>query len=215
MGSTPAIDEYLQAIFTLTDGPRGVISARLADYLAVSAAAVSEMAHRMEREGYVTFDERKEIHLSGEGRSVAATIMRRHRLAERMLTDLLGFEWWETHEEAERLEHAMSPALEARLIETLGNPQTCPHGNPMPGAIAVPTRPLEQVAPGSLATIERIPDQFEHEPGFLAYVASQGLRPGLTVKVIAVPPNGPLRLEIDGTIREVRRDCGHKVWVRS
>lgn len=215
MSSSLAIEEYLQAIYTLTDGSGGVISARIADYLGVSAAAVSEMVHRMERDGYVTLDERKEVLLSVEGRSVASTVMRRHRLAERMLTDLLGYEWWETHDEAERLEHAMSPELEARLIQALGDPQTCPHGNPMPGVVARPTRPLEQVPPGSLAIIERIPDQFEHEPGFLAYVAGQGLRPGLTVKVIAVPPSGPLLIEIDGTVRELRRDCGHKVWVRA
>lgn len=215
MTSSPAIEEYLQAIYTIADTGGGAISARIADYMSVSAAAVSEMVHRMEREGYVVLDGRKEIRLTDEGRSVASTIMRRHRLAERMLTDLLGYEWWQTHDEAERLEHAMSAELEARLIQTLGDPQTCPHGNPMPGVAAVPTRPLEQVAIGATAIVERIPDQFEHEPGFLAYLGAQGIRPGLTVRLLELPNQGPLRLEIDGTVRELRRDCGHKVWVRA
>ena len=215
MSSSPAIEEYLQAIYTLTDATASVISARIADYVGVSAAAVSEMVHRMEREGYVSLDDRKEVRLTETGRSVAATIMRRHRLAELMLTKLLGYQWWETHEEAERLEHAMSAELEARLIVALGDPQTCPHGNPMPGAVAVPCRPLGDVPAGARATIERIPDQFEHEPGFLAYVASQGLQPGVTVTVLDRPATGPLRLEVEGTVREVRRDCGHKVLVRA
>ena len=141
MSSSPATEEYLQAIYTLTDGSGSAISARIADYLSVSAAAVSEMVHRMERDGSIALDERKEIRPTPEGRSVASTIMRRHRLAELMLTELLGYQWWEAHDEAELLEHAMSAELEARLIEKLGNPQACPHGNPMPGVTAVPTRP--------------------------------------------------------------------------
>ncbi len=208
----PAIEEYLQAIYTLADEGSQVIGARLAEFLSVSPAAVSEMVHRMERDGLVRFEDHKEVRLSERGRTAANSIVRRHRLAERMLVDLLGYEWWKTHEEAERIEHAMSPEMEARLVKVLGDPQTCPHGNPMPGTKPRPTRPLESLAVGETATVERIPDQFEHEPGFLEYLDSQGLRPGVPVRLIELTGR-TLRVEADGHDRSLRRDCGHKVWM--
>jgi DtxR family Mn-dependent transcriptional regulator len=129
-----------------------------------------------------------------------------------MLVDLLGYEWWKTHEEAERIEHAMSPEMEERLTRVLGDPQTCPHGNPMPGTTPRPTRPLERLAAGERATVERIPDQFEHEPGFLEYLDTQGVRPGVTLEMIEQRP-GLLRVNVNGTERTLRPDCGQKVWM--
>ncbi len=192
-----------------------MISARLAGFIGVSAAAVSEMVHRLEREGLVELDGRKEVHLTKTGQALADHVVRRHRLAERMLVDLLGYEWWKTHEEAERIEHAMSPEMEERLVRVLGDPQTCPHGNPMPGAKPRPTKPLASVARGATAMIERIPDQFEHEPGFLEYLDTQGLRPGITIRVLDGPHGDALRVEVDGKQRTIRADCGQKVWVRA
>ena len=192
-----------------------MISARLAGFIGVSAAAVSEMVHRLEREGLVELDGRKEVHLTKTGQTLADHVVRRHRLAERMLVDLLGYEWWKTHEEAERIEHAMSPEMEERLVRVLGDPQTCPHGNPMPGAKPRPTKPLASVARGATAMIERIPDQFEHEPGFLEYLDTQGLRPGITIRVLDGPHGDALRVEVDGKQRTIRADCGQKVWVRA
>ena len=192
-----------------------MISARLAAFMGVSAPAVSEMVHRLEREGLVALDGRKEVHLTKTGQALADRVVRRHRLAERMLVDLLGYEWWKTHEEAERIEHAMSPEMEERLIRVLGDPQTCPHGNPMPGAKPRPTKSLDKVARGAVATIERIPDQFEHEPGFLQYLDTQGLRPGITIRVLDAPQGDSLRVEVDGRQRTIRADCGQKVWVRA
>jgi DtxR family transcriptional regulator, Mn-dependent transcriptional regulator len=214
-GTSPATEEYLQAVYTLADESGAVIGARLAEFLGVSAAAVSEMLHRLERAGLVRLDGRKEVHFTDDGRRAAASIVRRHRLAERMLVDLLGYEWWKTHEEAERIEHAMSPEMEERLIRVLGDPQTCPHGNPMPGAKPRPTKPLDKVARGTAATIERIPDQFEHEPGFLQYLDTQGMRPGITIRVLDAPQGDALRVEVDGRQRTIRADCGQKVWVRA
>lgn len=192
-----------------------MISARLAGFLGVSAAAVSEMVHRLEREGLVALNGRKEVHLTKTGQVLADRVVRRHRLAERMLVDLLGYEWWKTHEEAERIEHAMSPEMEERLIRVLGDPQTCPHGNPMPGTKPRPTKSLDKVARGAVATIERIPDQFEHEPGFLQYLDTQGLRPGITIRVLDTAHGDSLRVEVDGRQRTIRADCGQKVWVRA
>jgi DtxR family Mn-dependent transcriptional regulator len=199
-------------VYTLADEGGQVIGARLAEFLRISPAAVSEMVHRLERDGLLRLDERKEVHLTEQGQIAASSIIRRHRLAERMLVDLLGYEWWKTHEEAERIEHAMSPEMEERLVRVLGDPQTCPHGNPMPGTIPRPTRPLERLQTGERATVERIPDQFEHEPGFLEYLDTQGVRPGVTLEMIEQRP-GLLRVGVNGTARSLRPDCGQKVWM--
>jgi len=210
--TSPATEEYLQAVYTLADEGGQVIGARLAEFLRISPAAVSEMVHRLERDGLLRLDERREVRLTERGLAAASSIVRRHRLAERMLVDLLGYEWWKTHEEAERIEHAMSPEMEERLVRILGDPQTCPHGNPMPGTTPRPTRPLERLAVGERAIVERIPDQFEHEPGFLEYLDTQGVRPGVTLEMIEQRP-GLLRVSVNGTARSLRPDCGQKVWV--
>lgn len=206
-------EEYLQAIWTLTDDGGPLIAVRLASFLRISPASVSEMVHRLERDGLVEISERKEIRLSRRGDELARRIVRRHRLIERMLTDLLGYEWWKTHDEAERLEHAISPEMEERLARRLGDPDTCPHGNPMPGAVRRPCSPLEQARIGAPVIIERIPDQFEHEPGFLEYLDQQGMRPGTTLRLLESRPGG-LVVDVAGTTRTVRADCGAKVWVR-
>ena len=210
--ASPATEEYLQAVYTLADEGGQVIGARLAEFLRISPAAVSEMVHRLERDGLLKLDERKEVRLTDNGYRAASRVVRRHRLAERMLVDLLGYEWWKTHEEAERIEHAMSQEMEERLVRVLGDPQTCPHGNPMPGTTPHATRPLERLAIGERATVERIPDQFEHEPGFLEYLDAQGVRPGVTLEMIEQRP-GLLRVSVNGTARSIRPDCGQKVWM--
>ena len=210
--TSTASEEYLQAIYTLQDDGAQVIAARLADFLQHTPAAVSEMVHRLERDGLVNLDDRKAVRLSKPGLDIAERIARRHRLAERMLVDLLGYAWWKTHEEAERIEHAMSDEMEERLMRVLGNPETCPHGNPMPGVRPKPTRTLESLAPGTSAPVERIPDQFEHEAGFLEYLDSVGIKPKVSVTLVSVDDTS-LRIAIDGTERGVRRDCGRKVLV--
>jgi DtxR family Mn-dependent transcriptional regulator len=211
---TSGKEEYLQAIWTIADEGGPVIGARLAEFLRVSPASVSEMVHRLERDGLATLNDRKEIRLTGSGEKLARSIVRRHRLIERMLTDLLGYEWWKTHEEAERLEHAISPEMEQRLVERLGNPDTCPHGNPMPGTARRRwSQPIEQAPLGELVLLERIPDQFEHEPGFLEYLDQQGLRPGRTFRVVERSQERVV-VDLDGSRRAIRPDCATKVWVR-
>jgi len=210
--SSQAEEEYLQAIYTLQDEGGPVIAARLADFLDISAPAVSEMVHRLEREGLLRLDARHELRLTQAGQTAADSVVRRHRLAERFLVDVLGYAWWKVHEEAERLEHVMTPEMEERITNVLGDPQTCPHGNPMPGTAARPTRPLGDLGPGERSEIARIPDQFEHEHGFLEYLDSQGLRPGARVGVVRSTADG-LRVWIEGKERDVRPDCAQKVWV--
>ena len=210
--ASSAVEEYLQAIYTLADENGHVVSARLAEFLGFSAPAVSEMVHRLERDGLVSLDDHKEVHLTKAGKTQADSVVRRHRLAERFLVEVLGFEWWKTHEEAERLEHAMSPEMETRIARVLGDPQTCPHGNPMPGVAATPTRPLDALGRGERAAVERIPDQFEHEPGFLEYLDTQGVKPGAAIEIVERSPT-LLLVSVDGVARSLRPDCGQKVWM--
>ena len=210
--ASSAVEEYLQAIYTLADENGHVVSARLAEFLGFSAPAVSEMVHRLERDGLISLDGHKEVHLTKSGKAQADSVVRRHRLAERFLVEVLHFEWWKTHEEAERLEHAMSPEMEMRIARVLGDPQTCPHGNPMPGVAAKPTRPLDALSRGERATVERIPDQFEHEPGFLEYLDTQGVKPGAAIEVVERSPT-LLKVSVDGVARSLRPDCGQKVWM--
>lgn len=214
MSSSPAVEEYLQVIYTLADEGASVIGARIAEFLGISAPAVSEMLHRLEREGLVDISERHEVRLTPSGQTAADTVVRRHRLIERFLVDILGYAWWKVHDEAERLEHALSPEMEERIRTVLGDPSTCPHGNPMPGVRPTPTRTLGSLGPGEAAVIERIPDQFEHEPGFLEYLDSVGLRPGVSVTLVSQGTDR-LRVATEGTARDVRADCAQKVWVRA
>jgi DtxR family Mn-dependent transcriptional regulator len=207
-------EEYLQAIWTIADDGGPVIGARLAEFMGISPASVSEMIHRLERDGLLAFNDRKEIVLTARGDELARRIIRRHRLIERMLTDLLGYEWWKTHEEAERLEHAISPEMEQKLAERLGDPETCPHGNPMPGTTRRRwSQPLERAVIGEPVVIERIPDQYEHEPGFLEYLDGQGLRPGTTIRLLERAADR-IVVDVVGAPRAVRPDCATKVWVR-
>src|SRR2546428_12184872 len=109
--ASSAVEEYLQAIYTLADENGHVVSARLAEFLGFSAPAVSEMVHRLEREGLIALDGRKEVHLTNSGQRHARSIVRRHRLAGRVLREGLGFAWWETPAEAERLEHWVAAGM--------------------------------------------------------------------------------------------------------
>jgi DtxR family Mn-dependent transcriptional regulator len=210
--ATPVMESYLETIYNLMMEEEAVIAARLAERFHISPPTVSETLSRMVKQGFITLDARKNIHLTAEGRTMAESGLRRHRLLERMLVDMFGLDWTEAHEEAHRLEHGLSPMLEARMLTVMGEPETCPHGNPMPGVTPLPTRPLEKLRPGERARVERIPDQFEHEAGFLEYLDSQGVKPGVTLELIESGP-ALLRVAIEGSVRSLRPDCGQKVWM--
>src|SRR5881628_1783706 len=130
---TPAIEDYLRAIYVLGEEAQPVIAARVADEMGVSPSTMVSTLRRLQKEGYVREERRKEIHLTAKGRRVAEGILRRHFLTERLLTDVLGMDWVKAHQEAHRLEHAISTEVEERLTKLLNHPLTCPHGNPIPG----------------------------------------------------------------------------------
>src|SRR5579875_2844375 len=132
-GFHPPVEEYLEAIHELGEEGARVIQARLAERLGHSAPAVSEMIRRLRDEGYVDVRGRS-LSLTDQGRSKAESVVRKHRLAERLLTDIIGLPWDKAHIEAGRWEHVISDEVEGLLVERLGHPTTCPHGNPIPGA---------------------------------------------------------------------------------
>ena len=143
----PAFEEYCECIFELAEDDVDVIQARIADRLAVSRPAVSEMMRRMETEGLITTS--KGIRLTEHGQMLGTQVVRRHRLAERFLTDVLDLSWAEAHHEAGKWEHVMSEAVEKAMNRLLGNPTTCPHGNPIPGSNYIEEGRLPPAAPTS------------------------------------------------------------------
>ncbi|MBV8160376.1 MAG: metal-dependent transcriptional regulator, partial [Acidimicrobiia bacterium] len=143
-GFHPPLEEYLEAIYELQEEGTPVIQARLAERLGHAPPSVSEMIGRLRADSYLEAEGRA-LRLTSRGRKRAESVVRKHRLAERLLTDVIGLEWHKTHMEACRWEHVISDDVEARLVILVGNPATCPHGNPIPGASA-PKRHLTALA---------------------------------------------------------------------
>jgi len=170
-----------------------VRSARLADWLSVSRPTVTVALRRMTRDGMVRLNAHKEIELSARGDEAAAAIVRRHRIVERWLTDVLGLDWVTADAEAERLEHAVSQVVEETLYRSLGRPKTCPHGNPIPGHSTMRANELRLSAlrPGETGTITRISEVAQREaPPLLQYLHDRGLHPGTRITVEEVDEVG-------------------------
>jgi len=194
----PAFEEYCECIFELDEDDVAVIQARIADRLQVSRPAVSEMIRRLAAERLITND--GAIRLTASGQELAQRVVRRHRLAERFLTDMLGLSWSEAHHEAGKWEHVMSEAVEVAMNRVLGNPTTCPHGNPIPGSLyAAPTTvPLSAIAVGQPFTVTRIPEELEFAPGVLDFLQEASIQPGRNGVLTAVSPDGTVTVLIDG-----------------
>jgi len=210
----PAFEEYCEAIYELAEDDVDVIQARIAERLEVSRPAVSEMIRRMEGEGLVEID--GTIGLTRDGRRLAERVVRRHRLAERFLTDILGLSWAEAHSEAGRWEHVISDSVEAALVRVLGEPTTCPHGNPIPGTdYAAPSsaRPLREVPVGTTFTVRRIPEELEFTPGLLDFLEQSTLLPGRQGQVTASSPDGTTTVEIEGHHVGIGEFAGSRILV--
>lgn len=210
----PAFEEYCEAIFELREDDVDVIQARIADRLEVSRPAVSEMIRRMEGAGLVEINSGV-IRLLPEGLSLAETVVRRHRLAERFLTDMLGLSWAEAHDEAGRWEHVISPTVEVAMMRALGDPTTCPHGNPIPGTDYQPPTSvtLDTLAIGQSFTVSRIPEELEFTPGLLEFLESSSLLPGHSGTVTAMAPKGITIVEIDGQTVEIDQFATQRILV--
>jgi DtxR family Mn-dependent transcriptional regulator len=195
----PAFEEYCEAIFELAEDDVDVIQARIADRLMVSRPAVSEMIKRLESDGLVSIDHNS-ISLSKSGQRLAERVVRRHRLAERLLTDILGLSWADAHKEAGKWEHVISQPVEEALVRVLGDPTTCPHGNPIPGAsyVAPASSPLSDIAVGAGFVVSRIPEELEFTPGLLEFLEEADVVPGRKGTLTAASPDGTTTVEIEG-----------------
>ncbi len=194
----PAFEEYCETIYELGEDDLDVIQARIAERMEVSRPAVSEMMKRLEVEGLI--EAGREIKLTEKGMHLAETVVRRHRLAECFLTDVLGLSWADAHQEAGKWEHVISPTVERAMVARLNDPTTCPHGNPIPGSgyEAPDLVALEAISVGKEFEVQRIPEELEFAEGMLDFLEQSSIIPGSRGTVTAISPDGTSTVTIDG-----------------
>jgi len=212
----PAFEEYCETIFELSEDGVRVVQARISERLGISRPSVSGMVKRLAAEGLVELDG-VEIHLTEAGRTLAERVVRRHRLAERFLCDVLGLPWAEAHHEAGKWEHVIGPAVEDALVRVLGDPTTCPHGNPIPGSDyqEADSRPLASAGVGTEFVVARIPESLEFAPGVLEFLEQCHIVPGAAGQVAATAPDGTITLDIDGRTFGVGSFAADRILVTS
>ncbi len=207
--ATVAEEEYLQTIFWLEEAGLPMTGANVARAMQVSAPTVHEMIGRLEKDGYVTRGSDKALAFTEIGKDHAEGIVRRHRLIERFLTDVFDIPWDQVHEEAERLEHWMSPTVEERMLRAIGDATTCPHGHPIFTEQREQGVPLADVEPGAKLTILRFENEAED---LLHYLMDAGLRPGLQGE-LAVSGDDEVSFEAAGNRYSVTRSVAETVSV--
>jgi len=224
------VEEYLETIYNMSMECEVVIGARLAERFHVAAPTVTEMLKRLVRDGYVEMDNKRHVTLTEAGNKAAEAVLRRHRLTERFLVDMLGMQWHEVHEEACRLEHFISGAVEARVIANLNNPLTCPHGNPIPGSVPNARNYLKDhhavrlstVSEGAQATILCISEVVEDEETLIRYLHDKGLTPGTQLTVVSLTSQGDseqsepadsVTLRLDDCEVSIGKTVASKLWV--
>ncbi len=220
-------EEYLETIYNMAMEGEVVIGARLAQKFRVAPPTVTEMLKRLVRDGYIEMDTKRQVRLTETGNTVAETVLRRHRLTERFLVDVVKMQWHQVHEEAERLEHNMSETLEAGMLARLHNPTTCPHGNPIPGLVPNARSYLQDQGAVRLSTVvagERvvilcISEVVEDEEALILYMHEKGLTPETHLLVLSALPE---QVVVDGedfrlhvAEREVliSKAAAAKIWV--
>jgi DtxR family Mn-dependent transcriptional regulator len=217
--ATIAAENLLKAILELDENGEPVIAARLAEFLKISSAAVSMSLKRLQRKGLVRVSRAHAIQLTPRGVLSATELVRRHRLIERLLVDVLHMPWEKVHEEAEKLEHAISPELESRLIELFGADGKCPHGNPftprLPHRRAPRTYPLTEAPEGRRLRVVRIAELHEKEKDFLISLANLDLKPGSQLVLVRKTFDGILELKVGGKKATFASQSGARIWVEA
>lgn len=212
----PASKEYLEAIYELEEEGQKILQARIGERLGLAPATVSEGIKRLVSEGYVTVDARLVV-LTERGREVAEALVRRHRLAERMLTDLLGIPWHLCHAQAEDWEKVMTPEVEAAILAKLSGALTCPHGNPIPGApSSIPWSdlvPLADMSVGERGRLTRLLEDVELDHEVLKYLEDHKLMPGYDLTLAEIAPDGTRTLEVDGDRVSLGQNLADNLWV--
>ncbi len=216
-GHHPAVEQYLETVLELEEAGIVPMRARIVERLSVSAPAVSETVKRLEREGYLTLDADRVLHLTASGRAYATSMLRKHRLAEVLLVEVLKVPWPQVHEEACRLEHAISDSLEHHLVALLGDPGTCPHGSPIPGSANAPAeapvlQALSAVPSGSSCTVRRIDEHLQTLIPRMHELEDAGLLPGAEV-VVADTGDGRVQLEVRGRTVDLDESVAAEVYV--
>jgi len=209
--ATPAEEEYLQIIYWLMEAELPITGANIARAMQLSPPTVHEMLGRLEHDGYVKRNEDKSLQFTEAGLAQAEAIVGRHRLIERFLTDVVGIAWDDVHEEAEKLEHAMSPAFEKWMMSTVGDAETCPHGHPIVPGNRIPGVPLADVEVGADIEILRFENEAED---LLHYLKRRGLHPGLTGKLDA-SDDDEVTVRSDGQRIAVTRSVAETVSVKA
>ena len=216
--TTPLIDAtemYLRTVWELEEEGIRPIRARIVERLGLSAPAVSETVARLEHDGLLHVESDRHIELSEAGRNLAMSVMRKHRLAELLLTDVIGLEWEQVHNEACRWEHVISDEVEQRLIALLGNPTTCPHGNPIPGMGPAPDLSLPTMAvaarEGGDATLVRISERLQGDVGVMRFLRTHGLRPGVVARLRV--SEGEVVAQVDDSSVAVPLNAADQIYV--
>jgi len=210
-------EEYLEAIYRLEKKTGFARTMELSRQLKVVPGSVTNTIEGLERRGLVIHEPYKGVKLTEKGRKLALNVLRRHRLAERLLTDILHIDWSEAHDAACKLEHAITDEDIIKPLEkTLGHPQTCPHGNPIPtkggGIIEEKSEPLADLKPGEGGIVVKIT---EENRDMLQYLASLGLMPGTSVEIEEKAPfNGPVIVKARGASYALGHDIASVIWVR-
>lgn len=223
------VEEYLETIYNMVMEDEVVIGARLAEKFRVSPPTVTEMLKRLVRDGYIEMDNKRQVTLTEAGNQAAEAVLRRHRLTERFLVDMLGMQWHQVHEEACRLEHFISGAVEARVITTLNNPTTCPHGNPIPGSVANARNYLKDqhavrlsaISAGETITILCISEVVEDEEALILYLHEKGLTPGIQLTILSQVEDSDeehketFKVQVEGREVSISKASSGKIWVKS
>ena len=215
--TTIASENLLKAILELGENGEIVIAARLAELLRISSAAVSMALKRLQKRGYVQTTGKRSLRLTRAGYQAASALVRRHRLVERLLTDTLHMPWEKVHEEAEKLEHAISPELEKRLLELFGKGGRCPHGNPFTPVLPLPLRSgcfrLTDAPEKQPLRVVRIAELHEQEKDFLHSLVHAGLLPGSKLLLVRKTFDNILELRMGNRKAVFSHRSGSRIWV--
>jgi DtxR family Mn-dependent transcriptional regulator len=209
--ATIAEQEYLESMFWLEEAGLPMTGANIARAMQLSPPTVHEMVGRLVADGYVDRNPNKSLSFTESGREHASHIVRRHRMIERFLTDVLGIPWDEVHEEAERIEHAMSPVLEERMLAAIGDATTCPHGHPIVEGVREQGSLLADVEVGADVTVLRFENEAEE---LLHYLKAAGIEPGLEGKLESSDSDS-VTIAAGGNSHEVSRSVAETVSVRA
>jgi len=208
--------DYLEALYELEEEGFPTVQAEIARWMGVSRASVSEHVKRLVADGLLAAEGRT-LSFTVAGRALAVTLVRRHRLAEHLLIDVIGLPWHQAHQEAEVWERVISAQVEDRLVEILGDPGACPHGNPIPGSShevdVTSLVALNEVEPGTRVTLRRLTEDLELELAVMRFLEESALMPGAEVEVDGIGPDGSMSLTVAGRSAALGAALADNLWV--